>query len=66
MPSASEQAARACVEALRARPLTDQEWDRHSKRLTEFVRFLSRWDAEQRDAAKCAKIESKPDRERVA
>lgn len=65
-PSAAEQAARESLEALRGSPLSDQEWDRHAKRLTEFVKFLSRWDAEQRDAAKCAKIESKPDREWVA
>jgi len=54
------------MEALHARPLSDQEWDRHAKRLTEFVKFLSRWDAEQRAAAKCAKMDSKADRERVA
>jgi hypothetical protein len=65
-PSASEQAAREAMEALHARPLSDQEWDRHAKRLTEFVKFLSRWDAEQRAAAKCAKMDSKADRERVA
>jgi hypothetical protein len=65
-PSASEQAARETVEGLHARPLSDQEWDRYSKRLTHFVRLLSRWDAEQRASAKCAKMDSKADRERVA
>ena len=41
-PSASEQAARESVGALCARPLSDQEWDRHAKRLTDFVKLLSR------------------------
>jgi hypothetical protein len=64
--SATERAARAGVEALRGRPLGDQEWNRQSKRLTEFVKLLGRWDAEQRAATKCAKMESQTDRERVA
>jgi hypothetical protein len=66
VPSASERAARAGVEALRGSPLSDQEWTRQSKRLVEFVKLLARWDSEQRAAAKCAKMESKADRERVA
>jgi hypothetical protein len=66
VPSASERAARAGVDALRSQPLSDHEWSRQSKRLTEFVKLLSRWDAEQRAATKCAKMESKTDRERVA
>jgi hypothetical protein len=65
-PSATERAARAGVEALRSRPLSDQEWIRQSKRLTEFVNLLARWDSAQRASAKCAKMESKADRERVA
>jgi hypothetical protein len=65
-PSASEQAARETVEGLHARPFSDQEWDRHSNRLTDFVKLLSRWDSEQRASAKCAKMDSKADRERVA
>jgi hypothetical protein len=63
--SRSERAARESLEALRG-PFSDQEWDRHSKRLTEFVKLLSRWDAEQCASAKCAKMESKNDQERVA
>ncbi len=66
VPSAIERAARESAEALRSYPLSDREWDRQSKRLTEFVKFLARWDAEQRAATKCAKMESKTDRERVA
>jgi negative regulator of replication initiation len=66
VPSATERAARDNVEALRSYPLSDQEWNRQSKRLTEFVKLLGRWDAEQRAATKCAKMESKTDRERVA
>ena len=65
VPSATERAARESVEALRSQPLSDREWSRQSKRLTEFVKLLSRWDAEQRAATKCAKMESKTDRERV-
>jgi hypothetical protein len=65
-PSPTERAAREGLEALRGRPLSDQEWYRHSKRLTEFVKLLSRWDAEQRASAKCAKMESKTNQERVA
>jgi hypothetical protein len=65
-PSATERAARESVEALRSYPLSDHEWNRQSKRLIEFVRLLGRWDAEQRAATKCAKMESKTDRERVA
>ncbi len=64
--SCAERAAREGLEALRGRPSSDPEWDRHSKRLTEFVKLLSRWDAEQRASAKCAKMESKNDQERVA
>jgi hypothetical protein len=66
VPSPTERAARAVVEALRGGPLSDQEWSRQSKRLTEFVKLLARWDSEQRASAKCAKMESKADRERVA
>jgi hypothetical protein len=65
-PSVTERAARESLEALRGRPFSDQEWDRHSKRLTEYIRLLSRWDSEQRGSAKCAKMESKTDQERVA
>lgn len=65
-PSSTERAARESVEALRSQPLSDQEWSRQSKRLTEFVKLLARWDSEQRASAKCAKMESKADRERVA
>jgi hypothetical protein len=65
-PSATERAARAGVEALRGGPLSDQEWARQSKRLTEFVKLLARWDSEQRASTKCAKMECKADRERVA
>jgi hypothetical protein len=64
--STTERAARAGVEALRGGRLSDQEWARQSKRLAEFVKLLARWDSEQRAAAKCAKMESKADRERVA
>ncbi len=63
--SCSERAARESLEALRGR-FSDLEWDRHSKRLIEFVKLLSRWDAEQRASAKCAKMESKNHQERVA
>ncbi len=66
VPSAIERAARESVEALRSYPLSDREWDRQSKRLTEFVKLLARWDSEQRASAKCAKMESKADQERVA
>jgi hypothetical protein len=66
VPSTTERAARAVVEALHGRPLSDPEWNRQSKRLTEFVKLLARWDSEQRAAAKCAKMESKADQERVA
>jgi hypothetical protein len=66
VPSTTERAARAGVEALRGGPLSDYEWSRQSKRLTEFVKLLARWDSEQRASAKCAKMESKADRERVA
>jgi hypothetical protein len=66
VPSATERGARESVEALRSYPLSDQEWSRQSKRLTEFVKLLARWDSEQRASAKCAKMESKADRERVA
>ena len=65
-PFTTERAARESVEALRSEPLSDQEWARQSKRLAEFVNLLARWDSEQRAAAKCAKMESKADRERVA
>jgi hypothetical protein len=65
-PSATERAASESVEALRSQPLSDHEWSRQSKRLTEFVKLLARWDSEQRAAAKCAKMESKADQERVA
>ena len=65
-PSATERAARESVEALRSQPLSDQEWARQSKRLAEFAKLLARWDSEQRASAKCAKMESKADRERVA
>jgi hypothetical protein len=64
--STTERAARAGLEALRGGPLSEQEWARQSKRLAEFVKLLARWDSEQRAAAKCAKMESKADRERVA
>jgi hypothetical protein len=64
--STAERAARAGVEALCGGPLSDREWARQSKRLTEFVKLLARWDSEQRASAKCAKMESKADRERVA
>jgi len=64
-PAATERAARESLEALRG-PFSDPEWDRHSKRLIEFVKLLCRWDAEQRASAKCAKMESKNDQERVA
>ena len=64
--SATEQAARESLEALGGRPFSDPEWDRYSKRLTEFVKLLCRWDAEQRATTKCAKMESKNDQERVA
>jgi hypothetical protein len=66
VPSTTQRAARAGVEALRGGPLSDQEWARQSKRLAEFAKLLARWDSEQRAAAKCAKMESKADRERVA
>jgi hypothetical protein len=66
VPSAAEQAAREDMEALYGRPLIDEEWNRHSKRLAEFVRILSRWDAEQRSSPRCAKMESKPDQKWVA
>jgi hypothetical protein len=65
-PSAAERSARDGVEALRGQPLSDPEWARLSKRLTEFVMLLYRWDAEQRATTKCAKMESKNDQERVA
>ena len=65
-PSATERAARQSVEVLGGGPLSDQEWNRQSKRLIEFVKLLSRWDVDQRAATKCAKMESKTDRERVA
>jgi hypothetical protein len=65
-PSTTERAARASVEALHGRPLSDPEWARQSKRLAEFVKLLARWDSEQRASAKCAKMGSKADRERVA
>jgi hypothetical protein len=64
--SATERAARESLEALGGRPLSDPEWDRYSRRLTEFVKLIYRWDAEQRASAKCAKMESKNDQERVA
>jgi hypothetical protein len=64
--SCSERAARESLEALGGRTFSDQEWVRHSKRLTEFVKLLYRWDAEQRASSKCAKMESKNDRARVA
>jgi hypothetical protein len=64
--SCSERAARESLEALGGRPFSDQEWDRLSKRLNEFVKLLSRWDAEQRASTKCAKMESQSDQERVA
>jgi hypothetical protein len=65
-PAATERVAREDMETLRGRPFSNQEWDRHSKRLIEFVKLLCRWDAEQRASAKCAKMESKNDQERVA
>lgn len=65
-PSATERAARESVDALRSQPLSDQEWARQSKRLAEFAKLLVRWGSEQRASAKCAKMESKADRERVA
>ncbi len=65
-PSAAERSARESVEAFRSYPLSDHEWNRQSKRLTEFVKLLARWDSEQRASVKCAKMESKADRERVA
>ncbi len=64
--SCSERAARDGVEAFRGQPLSDPEWARLSKRLTKFVKLLYRWNAEQRASAKCAKMESKNDQERVA
>jgi hypothetical protein len=66
VPSVTERAARQSMEALRSQPLSDHDWSRQSKRLIEFVKLLARWDFEQRAAAKCAKMESKADRERVA
>jgi len=66
VPSAAEQAAREDIETLYGRPFIDEEWNRHSKRLAEFVRILSRWDAEQRSSPRCAKMESKPHQQRVA
>ena len=57
------QSARADIEAIVGHPVSDDEWHRQSNRLEEYVRILSRWDAEQRDAGRCAKIDSK---ERVA
>ena len=64
--SCSERVARESLEALGGRTFSDQEWDRLSKRLNEFVKLLSRWDAEQHASTKCAKMESKSDHERVA
>ncbi len=64
--SPAERAARERLEALHCRPLSDPEWDRYSKRLTEFVKLLSRWDFEQRGSTKCAKMESETDQKRVA
>ena len=65
-PSLAERAARDGMEALLRQPLCDSEWALHSKRLTEFIKLLYRWDAEQRATTKCAKMESKNDQERVA
>ena len=65
-PSFAERAARDGMEALRGRPSSDSEWALHSKRLTEFVKLLYRWDTEQRASVKCAKMESKNHQERVA
>jgi hypothetical protein len=38
--STAERAARAGVEALRGGTLSEQEWSRQAKRLTEFVKLL--------------------------
>jgi hypothetical protein len=65
-PSLAERAARDSMEALRRQPLCDSEWALQSKRLTEFVKLLYRWDAEQRVTAKCAMMESKNSQEGVA
>jgi hypothetical protein len=63
---ATEEAAREDLETLHGCPLSEQEWHRQSKRLTEFAKLLCRWETEQRAAAKCAKMESKTNHERVA
>ncbi len=43
-----ENAARAAVEASRARPLTEGEWERERARLLEFVTILRHWDRQSR------------------
>ena len=40
----SEAAARATLESIAARPLSDTEWERVSSRLLEFVTILRDWD----------------------
>ena len=43
-----ENGARAAVEASRARPLTEGEWERERARLLEFVTILRDWDRQRK------------------
>jgi hypothetical protein len=43
-PANSDAAARAALESVAARPLTDAEWERARTRLVEFVTILRDWE----------------------
>ena len=43
-PANSDAAARAALESVAARPLTDPEWERARTRLVEFVSILRQWN----------------------
>lgn len=54
--SPAELAARAEIEKLVSRPLSNSDWVEERNRMIEFVRTLARWDAEQRNRKRHLRI----------
>src|SRR6266567_2440143 len=52
LPNA-DAAARAALESVAARTLTDTEWERSRARLVEFVNILRLWDRQAHGRRKC-------------
>jgi hypothetical protein len=49
----SEAAARAALESVAARAMTDAEWERARGRLVEFVTMLRHWNRQAEGTKKC-------------